>query len=146
MMLNNNSKNSNSKEVIRAKGTTTVYKYEPIVYNDPKEGPTLTKIHVEESFNGDIQGDGVGEGLQAVNKADKSASIVGIERVTGKIGEKEGTFLLQTAATTEGKTVKCDWFVIPGSGTGQLTGLRGEGGFQAKLGEHGEIYLDYWFE
>jgi hypothetical protein len=37
-------------------------------------------------------------------------------------------------------------FVIPGSGTGGLAGLRGEGGFTANLGEGADITLDYWFE
>jgi hypothetical protein len=31
-------------------------------------------------------------------------------------------------------------------GTGELTGLRGEGGFEAELGQHASITLDYWFE
>ena len=38
------------------------------------------------------------------------------------------------------------WFVIPGSGTGGLAGLRGEGGFAANLGQDAEVTLDYWFE
>jgi Protein of unknown function (DUF3224) len=42
--------------------------------------------------------------------------------------------------------VSGDWFVIAGSGTGELTGLRGEGGFRANLGEGAEVHLDYWFE
>jgi hypothetical protein len=145
MKYGNNSTDSIHK-VIHAKATTTVHKYEPTVYDAPKEGPTLIKGHLEERFNGDINGEGVVETLQAGNKADKSSSFVGIERVTGKIGEKGGTFLLQVAGTVEDKIVKCEWFVIPGSGTTQLTGLRGEGGFQANLGGGGEVHLDYWFE
>jgi hypothetical protein len=83
--------------------------------------------------------------LQAVRK-DGSASFVGIERVTGKIAGRQGSFLLQDAGTLEGDTVKGDWFVVPGSGTGELSGLRGEGGFTAALGERADITLDYWFE
>jgi hypothetical protein len=83
--------------------------------------------------------------LQAI-RDDGSASFVGIERVTGAIAGRKGSFLLQDAGTLEGSTVKGDWFVVPGSGTGELTGLRGEGGFEAKLGEHASITLDYWFE
>lgn len=83
--------------------------------------------------------------MQAVRK-DSSASFVGIERVTGKIGSRQGSFLLQDAGTLEGNTVKGDWFVVPGSGTGELSGLRGDGAFTAALGEGAEIALDYWFE
>ncbi len=45
-----------------------------------------------------------------------------------------------------GTTVSGDWFVVPGSGTGELAGLRGEGGFSAVLDQGAEITLDYWFE
>jgi Protein of unknown function (DUF3224) len=41
---------------------------------------------------------------------------------------------------------KGEWFVIPGAATGELAGLRGEGGFEAELGEHAAVTLDYWFE
>ena len=48
--------------------------------------------------------------------------------------------------TVDGDLVSGDWFVIPGSGTGELSGLRGEGGFRANLGESAQVHLDYWFD
>ena len=129
----------------RANAVITVHKYEPSAYDEPAGGPVLTRIHVEESFSGDIDGEGVVEFLQAAG-ADGSASFVGIERVTSELGGRRGTFLLQDAGTVQGSIVSGDWFVIPGSGTGQLTGLRGEGGFRANLGEGAQVHLDYWFE
>jgi hypothetical protein len=129
----------------RASAVITVHKYEPSAYDEPAEGPVLTRIYVQESFSGDIQGDGVVEFLQA-GLADGSASFVGIERVTGTLAGRQGTFLLQDAGTVEGSVVTGDWFVVPGSGTGQLAGLRGDGGFRANLGEGAQVHLDYWFE
>ena len=129
----------------RASAVITVRKYEPAAYDQPAEGPALTRIHVEESFAGDISGAGVVEFLQAA-RADGSASFVGIERVTGSVGGRAGTFLLQDAGTVRDNIVSGGWFVIPGSGTGQLVGLRGEGGFRANLGEGAQVHLDYWFE
>ena len=129
----------------RADAVITVHKYEPAAYDEPADGPALTRIHVEESFSGDISGDGVVEFLQAA-RADGSASFVGIERVTGTVGGRHGTFLLQDAGTVAGGIVSGDWFVVPGSGTGGLAGLRGEGGFRADLGEGAQVHLDYWFE
>jgi len=130
---------------IRANAVITVHKYEPAVYDQPAEGPVLTRIHVEESFSGDISGEGVVEFLQAAY-ADGSASFVGIERVTGEIAKRSGTFLLQDAGTVHNNIVSGDWFVIPGSGTGELAGLRGTGGFRANLGEGAQVHLDWWFE
>jgi hypothetical protein len=129
----------------RAEAVITVHKYEPVAYDQPGEGPVLTRIHVEESFSGDVAGGGVVEFLQA-GRADGSASFVGIERVTGTIAGRSGTFLLQDAGTVERQVVRGAWFVIPGSGTGELAGLRGEGGFSANLGEGAQVHLDYWFE
>ena len=129
----------------RANAVITVHKYEPAAYDEPAEGPVLAKIHVEESFSGDISGDGVVEFLQAA-RADGSASFVGIERITGTVAGGNGTFLLQDAGTVQDNIVSGEWFVIPGSGTGQLAGLRGIGGFRANLGEGAQVHLDYWFE
>ena len=129
----------------RATAVITVHKYEPSAYDEPAEGPVLTRIHVEEGFSGDITGDGVVEFLQAAG-LDGAAGFVGIERVTGELGGRRGTFLLQDSGTVQGNVVSGDWFVIPGSGTGQLAGLRGEGGFRANLGENAQVHLDYWFE
>jgi len=129
----------------RANALITVHKYEPAGYDEPAQGPALTRIHVEESFSGDIAGHGAVEFLQAAH-ADGSASFVGIERVSGRVADREGTFLLQDAGTVDGNVVSGDWFVIPNSGTGELSGLRGVGGFRASLGESAQVYLDYWFE
>lgn len=131
-------------DAVHATATITVHKYEPVAY-DSTNGPILSKIHVEESFSGDIEGEGTVEFLQAAN-ADGSASFVGIERITGAIGGKKGTFLLQDAGGVTGSIVSGDWFVIPGSGTEELAGLHGVGGFRANLGEGANVTLDYWFE
>ena len=128
-----------------ANAVITVRKYEPSACDEQAEGPALTRIHVEESFSGDISGNGLAEFLQAA-RADGSASFVGIERVTGAVAGREGTFLLQDAGTVQDNIVSGDWFVIPGSGTGKLAGLRGTGGFRANLGEGAQVHLDYWFE
>jgi Protein of unknown function (DUF3224) len=122
-----------------------VHTYQPQTYDDSDGGTDLVEINVTEAFHGGIEGEGVVRFLQAI-RADGSASFVGIERVTGSIGGRSGTFLLQDAGTVQGSVVSGTWFVIPGSGTGDLAGLRGEGGFTANLGEDADVTLDYWFE
>lgn len=129
----------------RADAVIAVSKYEPAPYETPGDGPSLARIHVEEAFSGDINGEGVVEFLQAA-RADGSATFVGIERVTGTLAGREGTFLLQDAGTVTGSVVEGVWFVVPGSGTGQLAGLRGDGGFRANLGENAQVHLNYWFD
>ena len=112
----------------RANALITVRKYEPAAYDEPAQGPALTRIHVEEALRPYCRA--VVEFLQAA-RADGAASFVGIERVSGSVGGRAGTFLLQDAGTVNGNIVSGDWSVIQGSGTGELSGLRGEGGFRA---------------
>jgi hypothetical protein len=131
-------------ERTRANGKIEVQVYEPTTYEEPDEGPNLVTVHVEEIFSGDIDGKGVVTFLQVVGP-DGSASFVGVERVTGTLNDKTGSFVLQDKGTVEADTVSGTWFVVPGSGTGELTGLRGEGGFTASLGEGADISLNYWF-
>jgi hypothetical protein len=128
-----------------ATGMITVRTYEPTPYDQPAAGPALSRIHVEEEFSGDIEGTGVVEFLQA-QVSDDAASFVGLERLSGSVGGRSGTFVLQDQGTLRGTTVSGAWFVVPGSGTGELAGLRGEGGFTAELGQGADITLDFWFE
>jgi hypothetical protein len=111
--------------------------YEPAAFDQPAQGPALVRIHVEEEFSGDIEAQGVAEFLQTTI-GDDQASVVGLERVSRSIRGCAGTFGIHDTGTLNGKTVSATWFVVPGSGTGDLLGLGGEGGFTAQLGEGAE--------
>ena len=63
-----------------------------------------------------------------------------------KTGRTPGTFVLQGSEIVENGKIKAKWFVVPGSGTGELSGLRGEGGFEGEFGKGSDGTLDYWFE
>jgi len=60
-------------------------------------------------------------------RSDGTATFLGLERVVGRIGPKKGTFVLQRTGVFEGGMAKESYSVIPGSGTGELSGLTGEG-------------------
>ncbi len=130
-----------------ATGTIEVHTYEPTPYvNGVDGGPDLVRIEVTERFVGDIEGEGIVRFLQT-SFPDGTTSFVGVEQVTGWIGGRRGTFVLQDSGTLRDSVVTGTWFVVPGSGTGDLSGLRGdEGCFTANLGQNAEITLDYWFE
>ena len=69
-----------------------------------------------------------------------------MQRFIGKLGGRHGTFVLQGKETVQSGKIKATWFVVPGSGTGDLSGLRGEGGFEGDFGKGSDGWLDYWFE
>jgi Protein of unknown function (DUF3224) len=55
-------------------------------------------------------------------------------------------FVLQGQEIVENGKIKATWFVVPESGTGDLSGLRGEGGFEGDFGKGSDGTLDYRFE
>lgn len=112
---------------------------------DQTGGPALAEIHLNETFSGDIDGESPVRALQ-VRRDDQSASLVSMQRFSGKLGGRQGSFVLQGQETVEKGKIKATWIVVPGSGTGELSGLRGEGGFEGDFGKGSQGTLDYWFE
>ena len=127
----------------RASARIEVSKWDPRPFDQRPGAADLVHVQVEESFSGDLTGTGQATFLQVVAD-DGSASFVGVERFTGSLAGREGSFVLQDQGTltADGK-VAGNWFVVPGSGTEGLAGLRGEGGFQAELGQSAEAYIDH---
>ena len=128
----------------RATAVITVQSSEAKPY-DQSASPMLMEIHLMESFSGDIEGASPVRALQTL-RGDKSASMVSMQRFRGTLGARRGTFVLQGSETVENGRIKATWFVVPGSGTGDLAGLRGEGGFEGSFGKGSDGTLDYWFE
>ena len=112
---------------------------------DQTEGPALMEIDLSETFTGDIDGQSLVRALQVL-RDDHSARLVSMQRFRGKLGGRPGTFVLQGSEMVEKGKIKASWFVVPGSGTGALSGLRGEGGFDGDFGKGSKGTLDYWFE
>jgi Protein of unknown function (DUF3224) len=112
---------------------------------DQTASPTLMEIRISETFTGDIDGESTVRALQVL-RDDRSASMVSVQRFTGKLGGRQGTFVLQGSELVENGKIKATWFVVPGSGTGDLYGLRGEGGFEGGFGQGSVGTLDYWFD
>jgi hypothetical protein len=112
---------------------------------DQTANPPLMEVQIRETFTGDIDGESTVRALQ-LQRSDRSASLVSMQRVRGKLGGRRGTFVLQGSEIVESGKIKATWFVVPGSGTGDLSGLRGQGGFEGGFGKGSEGTLDYWFE
>jgi len=128
----------------RAEAKITVQSSEARPY-DQTTGPALMEVRLSETFTGDIDGESTVRALQVL-RDDRSASLVSVQRFRGKLGGRQGTFVLQGSEIVENGMIKATWFVVPGSGTGDLSGLRGEGGFAGQFGKGSDGTLDYWFE
>jgi len=110
-----------------------------------EDGAKLTRASVEQAFSGDIEGEGAVEWLMCYRE-DETADFVGLQRVAGQIGDRAGSVVFQTVGTFDGTEARGEWTVVPGSGSGDLRGLRGKGGFSAPHGSPASVTLDYDFE
>lgn len=129
---------------IRASAKISVQKSEakPV---ESSAGPALAEVHIDERFSGDIDGESTVRALE-LRRDDHSANLVSMQQVRGTLGGRRGTFVLQGQETVANGRITATWCVVPGSGTEDLVGLRGEGGFQGEFGKGSDGTLDYWFE
>lgn len=120
-------------------GHINVTSYKPQPYPST-DGFTLAATDIIEDFSGDFSGTGTSHLLVATESATGSMHFTGMERFSGSLGKASGSFLFQNSGTLVNGVLHSTWHIIPGSGTGALAGIRGEGGCNPQ-----GCHLDYWF-
>jgi hypothetical protein len=120
----------------------TIKSWDEKPYSEGQDLPKLTRASVTKIFTGDIEGEGQVQYLM-MYRSDGSAVFVGLERVVGRVGGKTGTFVLQRTGVFEGGQAKESYSVIDGSATGQLRGLKGDGGSAVSHGSEYSFTLNY---
>ena len=111
-------------------------------YSEGDGLPKMTRASVTKTFTGDIEGEGQVEYVM-MYRADGSAAFVGLERITGSIAGRSGSFVLQRTGLFEEGQAKESYLVVPGSATGQLRGLRGDGRSSVGHGMEHPFTLEY---
>jgi hypothetical protein len=110
--------------------------------DDKAEGSTLARYSLDKQYHGDLDATAKGTMLTAGTDVKGSAGYVAIERVTGTLNGRTGSFVLQhTGTLTRGAPVQ-NITVVPDSGTGQLTGLTGKLTVIIDAGKHSYAF-DY---
>jgi hypothetical protein len=127
------------KQTANARFAITRWDEKP--YGEGEGLPKLTRASVAKDYSGDITGEGRVEYLM-MYRSDGSAAFLGLERVVGQIG-KTGSFVLQRTGVFEEGQAKESYAVVPGSGTGALQGLVGEGRSAVGHGLEHPFALDY---
>jgi uncharacterized protein DUF3224 len=85
----------------------------------------LGRLTIDKRFHGDLEASAKGEMLASQSEVKGSAGYVALERVTGKLQGRSGSFVLQHSATMKRGAPESTITVVPDSGTGELTGLTG---------------------
>ena len=118
-----------------ARGSFTV---EMKPQGDPSvaDGVSLGRMSLDKRFEGDLVAVGKGEMLTALTPIKGSAGYVAIERVTGTLHARAGSFVFQHTGTMDGGAQNLSITVVPGSGTGALAGLSGAFKLDIVEGKH----------
>jgi hypothetical protein len=107
-----------------AKGSFTV-EMKPQLEPTSVEGVSLGRMSLDKHFEGDLTATGKGQMLTALTPIKGSAGYVAIERVTGTLHGRNGSFVFQHTGTMDQGDQQLSITVVPGSRTGALAGIAG---------------------
>jgi len=127
--------------MMRASGT-----FEVKLSKQPADGEeTVGRMTIDKRFSGDLAGSSLGQMLAVGTDVKGSAGYVAMERVTGTLGGRSGTFALQHSGTMNRGDAQLSVTVVPDSATGELVGLAGRMTIEITGGQH--LYaMEYRFE
>jgi hypothetical protein len=110
-------------------GTPLIYRavgtFEVKMAPQPGYSDSVGRMSLDKQFAGDLEGTSMGEMLAVMSGVEGSAGYVAMERVTGTLKGRKGTFALQHSGLMNRGEPSLTVTVVPDSGTDQLTGLAG---------------------
>ena len=123
----------------RATGTFEV-QLGPLPAYDDAEGSPIGRRSIDKQFSGDLAGTSRGEMVMAMSQVQGSAGYVAIERVTGTLHGRSGSFVLQHSGTMNRGAASLTITVVPDSGSGELEGLAGTMSIEIADGKHSYVF------
>ncbi len=119
-----NSPAGESPMTVHATGTFEV-NLVPLQLDQSTDGDLRGRMSINKTFQGDLEATSVGEMLTAMTATTGSAAYAAIERVTGTIGSRRGSFALQHTGIMDRGARDLRVTIVPDSGTDDLTGIAG---------------------
>jgi hypothetical protein len=123
----------------RAAGTFDV-NLAPQPLADTAADAMLARLSLDKQFHGGLEGTSRGEMLSAGTAVKGSAGYVAIERVTGTLNGRKGSFVLQHSGTMNRGVPHLSVTVVPDSGTDGLAGLTGTMTIDITGGKHAYVF------
>ena len=120
-------------------------KLAPLPAYNTDAGANLARMSIDKQFRGDLEATSRGEMLSAMGGVKGSAGYVAVERVTGTLHGRSGSFTLQHNATMTRGAPYLNIVVVPDSGSGELAGLTGSMKIVIADGGKHAYELDYAF-
>lgn len=104
--------------------TFSVKSWDEKTYAELDGGRKLTRVLAAFTYTGELQAEGQFEYLMAYAN-DGTGRFVGLEQVNGTLNGQAGTFVVQHTGTFDPTSVKTNWLIVAGTGTGALEKLQG---------------------
>lgn len=120
---------------MHATGRFTV-EMKPQAVDAGHEDAAIGRMLLDKQYQGDLEATALGQMLAVRTAVEGSAGYVAMERVTGTLAGRTGSFTLQHSGTMAAGDPHLDLHVVPDSGTDQLTGLRGTMAIRIEDGQH----------
>ena len=114
------------KETLVTKHATGPFDVKVTPQDDKSDDPLLARMTLDKQYHGDLEGIGKGQMLTAGTDVKGSGAYVAIEKVSGTLEGRSGTFVLQHAGTMTNNAPQLTITVVPDSGTGQLKDIAGK--------------------
>lgn len=118
-----------------AKGTFEVTLL-PLPFEGADPQWKLGRMSIDKRITGDLVATTQGQMISATTDTKGSAGYVAIERVTGVLNGKRGTFVFQHSGLMNRGASSLSVVVVPDSGTEELAGLEGEFKIIMEGGKH----------
>jgi hypothetical protein len=120
---------------IQASGTFEV-KVTPQPAEETVGDPTVARMSLHKEFEGALQATARGQMLATMSPVAGSAAYVAIDRVTGSLQGRSGSFSLQHCGIMDRGKPQLTITIVPDSGTGELAGITGTLGIRIEEGQH----------
>lgn len=124
------------KEAIVTNHATGPFDVKTIPAEDKSDDPLLGRTMLDKQYHGDLDATAKGQMLTAITAVKGSAAYVAIEKVTGTLHGRSGSFVLQHSGTMTQGAPQLTITVVPDSGTGQLAGIAGKMTINIAAGKH----------
>ena len=129
----------------QVKSTLTILNSSEEPYSVGGEGKDLSSAIYTIEYAGDLNARGILMELKNYS-ASENATVYGLERVTGALNGKEGSFVLEHIGIKNKGIMVSTRTILPGSATGELRGLKGKADFHSIGKEKAEISFEVSFE
>jgi len=131
------------KEAVKSMHASGPFDVKVTAQNDSSSDPLLHRMTLDKQYHGDLEATGMGQMLTAGTEVKGSGAYVAIEKVTGTLKGRSGSFVLQHSGTMNQNVPQLTITVVPDSGTAQLKGLTGKMNINIASGGKHSYEFDY---